>query len=186
MAARGVICGGATPHRTGAMPWPPFRRLLCLRTCAPASDAHRCAMTDGFPQTTATPFRRGAGPHPIDVQVGTRIRLKRKLLGWSQARLAEAVGLTFQQVQKYERGTNRVTVSKLWDLARAMETDVGYFFEGYEDLAEPAATEMVPTRLVQELLLTPEGVELAAAFPRAPAAVRKCILQLIATLAAAS
>jgi transcriptional regulator with XRE-family HTH domain len=68
-------------------------------------------------------------PNPIDVHVGSRIRLRRTLLGISQITLAEAVGLTFQQVQKYERGSNRVSSSRLVDLANALDVSVPYFFE---------------------------------------------------------
>ena len=68
-------------------------------------------------------------PNPIDVHVGSRIRLRRTLLGMSQERLAEAIGLTFQQVQKYERGANRVGSSRLYDLARVLDVPIAYFFD---------------------------------------------------------
>src|SRR4051794_36261191 len=68
-------------------------------------------------------------PNPIDVHVGNRIRLRRTLLGMSQERLAEQIGLTFQQVQKYERGTNRVSSSRLFDLSRVLDVPIRYFFE---------------------------------------------------------
>ena len=68
-------------------------------------------------------------PNPIDVHVGSRIRLRRTLLGISQERLAEAIGLTFQQVQKYEKGVNRVSSSRLFDMARILEVPLPFFFE---------------------------------------------------------
>lgn len=68
--------------------------------------------------------------NPIDVHVGNRIRLRRTLLGMSQERLGNALGLTFQQVQKYERGRNRVGASRLYDLARVLDVPVAFFFEG--------------------------------------------------------
>ena len=68
-------------------------------------------------------------PNPIDVHVGKRIRLRRTLLGISQETLAEAMGLTFQQIQKYEKGANRVSSSRLVDLANALDVSVSYFFE---------------------------------------------------------
>jgi transcriptional regulator with XRE-family HTH domain len=68
-------------------------------------------------------------PNPIDVHVGSRIRLRRTLLGMSQQKLGEAIGLTFQQVQKYERGTNRVGSSRMFELARVLDVPVSYFFE---------------------------------------------------------
>src|SRR4051794_34996027 len=75
-------------------------------------------------------------PNPIDVHVGARVRLRRTLLGMSQERLGEALGLTFQQVQKYERGTNRIGASRLFDLSRVLEVPVSFFFE--EMLADVA------------------------------------------------
>jgi transcriptional regulator with XRE-family HTH domain len=68
-------------------------------------------------------------PNPIDVHVGSRVRLRRTLLGISQERLADAIGLTFQQVQKYEKGANRVSSSRLVDLANALDVAVPYFFD---------------------------------------------------------
>src|SRR5882724_11825414 len=68
-------------------------------------------------------------PNPIDVHVGARIRLRRTLLGISQIALAEAIGLTFQQVQKYEKGMNRVSSSRLVDLANALDVSIPYFFD---------------------------------------------------------
>lgn len=68
-------------------------------------------------------------PNPIDVHVGDRIRLRRTLLGLSQEKLASLLGLTFQQVQKYERGTNRVGASRLWDIGKVLEVPVEFFYE---------------------------------------------------------
>ena len=68
-------------------------------------------------------------PNPIDVHVGSRIRLRRTLLGMSQERLGEAIGLTFQQVQKYERGANRVGSSRLFDLSPRARRPIAYFFD---------------------------------------------------------
>src|SRR5260221_11864963 len=83
-------------------------------------------------------------PNPIDVHVGQRIRQRRTLLGMSQEKLAEAIGLTFQQVQKYERGANRVGSSRLLDLARELEVPIAYFFEDME----ASATNRSPRRLM--------------------------------------
>lgn len=73
--------------------------------------------------------RRTGKPHPIDVHVGARVRMRRAFLDISQTTLGEAVGLTFQQVQKYERGTNRIGSSRLFDLARVLDVPIGFFFE---------------------------------------------------------
>ena len=69
------------------------------------------------------------GPRPIDVHVGSRVRLRRTLLGMSQEKLGEAIGLTFQQVQKYERGANRIGASRLYDLSRVLDVPVSFFFD---------------------------------------------------------
>src|ERR1700716_3281895 len=79
---------------------------------------------------------REGRPSPIDVHVGSRIRLRRTLLGMSQERLGEALGLTFQQVQKYERGVNRVGASRLFDLSRVLDVPISFFFD---DMPEPLA-----------------------------------------------
>jgi transcriptional regulator with XRE-family HTH domain len=121
-------------------------------------------------------------PNPVDLHVGLRIRLRRKELGVSQEKLADAIGLTFQQIQKYERAANRVSASKLWEMARALDTTIGYFFEGLGDaaLAAPGEPQAPPAHA---FLLTPEGLELAAAFPRIRRSrVRRRILDLVRTM----
>jgi transcriptional regulator with XRE-family HTH domain len=124
-------------------------------------------------------------PNPIDLHVGGRIRMRRKVLGVSQERLAEALGLTFQQVQKYERGSNRVSASKLYEIARFLNSPISYFFEG---LADPTAGEGGavdgPEQLMHDFLMTSEGLELAAVFPKIPRGrVRRRVLDLIRSLA---
>jgi transcriptional regulator with XRE-family HTH domain len=80
---------------------------------------------------------RESRPSPIDIHVGSRVRLRRTLLGMSQERLGDALGLTFQQVQKYERGVNRVGASRLFDISRVLDVPISYFFddmpEGLQD-----------------------------------------------------
>src|ERR1700754_4090626 len=76
---------------------------------------------------------RESRPSPIDVHVGSRIRLRRTLLGMSQERLGESLGLTFQQVQKYERGVNRVGASRLFDLSRVLDVPISFFFDDMPD-----------------------------------------------------
>lgn len=73
--------------------------------------------------------RKGQGPNPIDVHVGSRIRLRRTLLGMSQQKLGDAIGLTFQQVQKYERGANRIGASRLFQLTRVLDVPLSFFFD---------------------------------------------------------
>ena len=122
-------------------------------------------------------------PSPVDRHVGLRIRLRRKELGISQEKLADAIGLTFQQVQKYERAANRVSASKLWDVARALSTNISYFYEGLPDMPAPVGADK-PRDAVQEFLLTSEGIELASTFPQIPRGrVRRRILDLVRALA---
>jgi transcriptional regulator with XRE-family HTH domain len=123
------------------------------------------------------------GPNPVDRHVGLRIRLRRKELGISQERLAESIGLTFQQVQKYERAANRVSASKLWDMSRALSTNIGYFYEGLGDGVEIHGSNL-PRETLHEFLLTPEGMELATVFPKvAKGRVRRKILDLVRAMA---
>jgi transcriptional regulator with XRE-family HTH domain len=122
------------------------------------------------------------GPNPIDRHVGLRIRMRRKELGVSQEKLAESIGLTFQQVQKYERAANRVSASKLWEMARALNTSVAYFYEGLGDTSDARNTN-APKETVHDFLVTPEGMELAAAFPRIhQPKLRRKILELVRVL----
>jgi transcriptional regulator with XRE-family HTH domain len=72
-----------------------------------------------------------SGPHPVDVHVGKRIRLRRNILGLSQEELGKAVGVTFQQIQKYERGANRVGSSRLYEFSKVLSVSVGYFFDKF-------------------------------------------------------
>ncbi len=122
-------------------------------------------------------------PNPVDLHVGGRVRMRRKMLGVSQERLAEALGLTFQQVQKYERGSNRVSASKLYEIARFLSAPVSYFFDG---LADPSTSGEGggSEQLVNDFLMTGEGLELASTFPKIQRPrVRRRILELVRTLA---
>jgi transcriptional regulator with XRE-family HTH domain len=122
------------------------------------------------------------GPNPVDRHVGLRMRLRRKELGLSQERLAEAVGLTFQQIQKYERAANRISASKLWELSRALKTDVGYFYDGIAELAEEAQSQ----QSLHDFLLAPDGLELAAQFSRiGNPRLRRRMLELVRAMAEA-
>lgn len=80
---------------------------------------------------TKKDYNRGSGvPHPVDVNVGKRIKMRRSILGLSQEKLASKIGLTFQQIQKYERAANRVSASKLHDFAKVLDVPVDYFYQG--------------------------------------------------------
>lgn len=77
--------------------------------------------------------RLDGGPNPVDIHVGNRVRMYRTLKGMSQEKLGEALGLTFQQVQKYEKGLNRIGASRLWDISQVLDTPIGLFYEGITD-----------------------------------------------------
>lgn len=125
-------------------------------------------------------------PNPVDLHVGGRIRMRRKLLGTSQEQLADALGLTFQQVQKYERGANRVSASKLYEIARTLQVPVAFFFDGLADpMSDGEASDDDGARILAAFVMTAEGLELAELFPRiGEARVRRQVLALVKALAA--
>src|SRR5690348_5065844 len=95
-------------------------------------------------------------PQPVYLHVGARIRMRRKVLRTSQEKLANDLGLTFQQVHKYERGTNRVSASKLYEVARSLHVPVTYFFER---LGDPTSDKPPKVDLtIQSFLMSPEGI----------------------------
>ncbi len=109
---------------------------------------------------------RGTGrPNPVDVHVGSRVRLRRTLLGMSQEKLGEAIGLTFQQVQKYERGANRIVASRLYQLANVLDVPVSYFVEeiseeAANDDAEPQESLVGADALSHDIMAERETLEL--------------------------
>lgn len=120
-------------------------------------------------------------PHPVDVHVGSRIRLRRKMAGASQNQLGRALGLTFQQLQKYERGSNRISASRLHDLAAHLDTPVAWFFEGLDGpgVSAEGARELAN---LETLLAAPDGADLVALLPRLPAHQRRQVLALVRSL----
>lgn len=106
------------------------------------------------------------GPHPVDVHVGRRVRRRRKEVGFNQQVLGDQLGLTFQQIQKYERGSNRISASKLYEIAHALSVPIGYFFEGADDTkSRPTKSyTALPTAIFEELAADPHGRALAEAF----------------------
>lgn len=125
------------------------------------------------------------GPHPVDLHVGARVRARRKFLEMSQGDLASTIDLTFQQVQKYERGMNRISASKLYEISRVLKVPTTYFFDGFgesEDSTHFSVSEA--EQLVHDFLATTEGTELAEAYPRIKHAKhRRRILELVRALA---
>ena len=125
-------------------------------------------------------------PNPVDRHVGFRIRDLRKRLRISQEKLAEELGLTFQQVQKYEKGANRVSASKLYEIARALKTPVTYFFDGLADPTTEAAygvSEPEQAAFVHDLTSSPEAVEIARLLVGMRTRRRRLVLELARTLA---
>jgi transcriptional regulator with XRE-family HTH domain len=129
----------------------------------------------------------GKKPDPIDAHVGSRVRLRRMLVGMSQERLGESMGLTFQQVQKYEKGANRIGASRLHHIAKLLDVPVGYFFDEAPAVEErsttPGLSEPESEEFVLEFLNTREGLELNRAFTKISSAkVRKCVVDLVRSL----
>ena len=144
-----------------------------------------------LPPLPAIPEKNGR-PSPIDVHVGSRIRLRRTLLGMSQERLGELVGLTFQQVQKYERGVNRVGASRLFDLARVLDVPISFFFDDMpESVAGPLGASARRLHGLSEAqdpfgddtMSRRETLELVRAYYRiSDPAVRKRVFDLIKSM----
>lgn len=124
-------------------------------------------------------------PHPVDVYVGNRLRLGRKMLNVSQEKLAENLGVTFQQVQKYENGSNRISASRLHEAARILDVPVSFFFPEV-DTAEPAGNGSVEgdATSMMDFLSSSEGLELNRSFSRIKdARMRRQVLELIRSIA---
>ncbi len=140
----------------------------------------------GRPESPLTATSDDRTPNSIDLHVGARVRMRRKMLGLSQELLAGSLSLTFQQVQKYEKGANRVSASKLYEIAKTLKVPVAYFFEGLPDpsaeTTDVAAAEA--DRILAVFLATSEGLELASAFPRIDKPrLRRQILELTRSMA---
>ena len=121
-------------------------------------------------------------PHPTDLYVGTRIRFRRRTLKVSQEKLAERLGLTFQQIQKYERGANRVSASKLQEIANSLDTTVGYFFEGLPSSAGSDGDRQDGAEALTKFLASAENLELVNILAELPPTVRRHFLGLARAL----
>lgn len=129
--------------------------------------------------------------NPVDVHVGARVRLRRKILKMSQEKLGEQLGVTFQQVQKYERGANRVGASRLWKISEVLDVPVSFFYDGLSteyggqnDSPALMAAEPDQSPLVYEFINSSDGVSLAKAVLQIKnKAVRRQILELARSLA---
>ncbi len=125
-------------------------------------------------------------PNSIDVQVGNRIRIRRMLIGMSQDHLGDLLGLTFQQIQKYEKGVNRIAAGRLYEVARILNVQMNFFYGGLVEALPPDANETdVSVPPVMEFVSSGEGHELAVALMKIKdGRVRKRLLDLVKTLAA--
>jgi len=123
-------------------------------------------------------------PNPVDIHVGSRVRIRRKVLKMSQEKLGDALGVTFQQVQKYERGSNRVGASRLFRMAQVMDVPIQYFFEGLGmDNSDMSFAEDEQMPIVYDFIKSSDGVALAMAVSKIKSrAVRRRILELARSL----
>ena len=137
---------------------------------------------DHIPQTRRRKTIAADGPDPVDVHVGMRLRQRRTLLGMSQERLAQAFGVSFQQVQKYERGANRISASRLHLLTKTLDVPITYFFEGLPSSAgEPALA--LADEDGSDQMTSRETLELVRAYYRIEdPAVRKRLVELARAL----
>ena len=128
-------------------------------------------------------------PNPIDKHVGSRVRMRRMMLGMSQEKLGDALGLTFQQVQKYEKGTNRIGASRLQQISQILQVPVAFFFEGAPELpgmasVEGGLNEAPSPTYVSDFLATSDGLALTKAFMKIEdAKLRRRIVDLVEQIA---
>ena len=124
-------------------------------------------------------------PNPVDRHVGSRVRMRRMLVGMSQEKLGEALGITFQQIQKYEKGTNRIGASRLHQIARVLNVPIEFFYEGAPLIGSVSGFSETPAPgYVADFLTTSEGLELIKAFISIKdAKVRRRIVDLAKALA---
>src|SRR6202162_5523505 len=127
-------------------------------------------------------------PNPVDKHVGSRVRMRRMMLSMSQEKLGDALGLTFQQVQKYEKGANRIGAGRLQHISNILQVPVAFFFEGAPRIAgmlAPAGFENAPSAAyVSDFLASSDGLVLTEAFMRIPdPKLRRCIVSLVEQIA---
>jgi transcriptional regulator with XRE-family HTH domain len=118
--------------------------------------------------------------HPVDVHVGKRVRHRRWMVGMTQQQLGDIVGIKFQQIQKYETGMNRISASRLWDIAQALGVSISFFFEGFDE--EERAAEPVADVQRGDLLADKEALELVRSYYAIPEAQRRRLFDLARVL----
>jgi transcriptional regulator with XRE-family HTH domain len=125
-------------------------------------------------------------PNPVDKHVGSRVRMRRMMLGMSQEKLGDALGLTFQQVQKYEKGTNRIGASRLQHISHILQVPVPFFFEGAPHIpGQPSGIGAAPSpAYVSDFLASSDGLALTKAFTEIKEPkLRRCIVGLVEQIA---
>jgi len=148
---------------------------VCSTEIASNGDVEECVMAK-------------KAPNPIDKHVGSRVRMRRMMLSMSQERLGDALDLTFQQVQKYEKGTNRIGASRLQQISHILQVPVAFFFEGAPEplggTPQNGAGEAPSHSYVSDFLATSDGLALTKAFMRIPdAKLRRRIVDLVQQIA---
>lgn len=120
--------------------------------------------------------------HPVDVHVGKRVRHRRWMVGKTQQQLGDIVGIKFQQIQKYETGMNRISASRLWDIAQALDVSISFFFEGFEGEEVAAEAAIAPHETRGDLLADKEALELVRSYYSIPEAQRRRLFDLARVL----
>lgn len=124
--------------------------------------------------------------HPVDVHVGKRVRHRRWMVGMTQQQLGENVGIKFQQIQKYETGMNRISASRLWDIATALDVPISFFFEGLDGAESLAASAESEARPKGDLLADKEALELVRSYYAIPEPQRRRLFDLARVLSEAA
>ncbi len=133
--------------------------------------------------------------HPVDIHVGKRVRHRRWMLGVTQQQLGDKVGIKFQQIQKYETGMNRVSASRLWDIAEALDVPVSFFFEGFvainangesrsDTSSDTVGSPVAPTSMQGDLLSDKEALDLVRSYYAIPENQRRKLFDLARVLSA--
>lgn len=120
--------------------------------------------------------------HPVDVHVGKRVRHRRWMVGMTQQQLGDIVGIKFQQIQKYETGMNRISASRLWDIAQALDVSISFFFEGFDGEETAAEAAVVEASQRGDLLADKEALELVRSYYAIPEAQRRRLFDLARVL----
>ena len=143
------------------------------------------ALASGQPMAAHLQLPRKKAPNPMDQHVGSRVRMRRKMLAMSQEQLADALGITYQQVQKNEKGTNRIGASRLQQLSQILQVPVAFFFEGAPNASAPHASNESALSMaeIDDFVSDLDGLKLMRAFMRINAALRRRIVMLVQEIA---